>query len=78
MSIRVSLNANLESTYRNNRYGALPLKWPVIQGREGEGRGCFGGSCFNTEVIPLPRALVGGSTNSATANTFISIMRYVR
>lgn len=32
---------------------------------------------FNTEIVPLPRVLVGGSTNSATANMFISITRYV-
>lgn len=32
---------------------------------------------FNAEIIPLCRVLVGGSTNSAMANMFISIMRYV-
>jgi len=33
--------------------------------------------CFNTKMTPLPRVLAGGSTNSAMANMFTSIMRYV-
>lgn len=32
---------------------------------------------FNAEILPLPRVSVGGSMNSAMANMFISIMRYV-
>lgn len=32
---------------------------------------------FNAKILPVPRALVGGSMNSAMANMFINIMRYV-